>query len=253
MKRIILSLLVLVCIVGTSWSQTSISETFDVKDFDELDLAFEYPEIVRIKVWDQPQVKIEGTVDIQDGEFDEDFELRTRKVGNRFGIESKINNLSKHKRMVVWSDNDDDDDDDDGGRTVVTSDKGVNIYTGSGKSSRFRNGLFISIELEVTIPKDMLVTLDARYGIVEVLESPKSLTVDARYGGVDVMISESQSVELDAKTQWGQIFSNLDIPLEVGGNDMIGKWMKAHAALKRGDNRLSVESQYGNVYLRKNQ
>lgn len=252
MKKILLSIALVILGVSTTLAQTKINETFNVKSFDELTLIFEYPELVQIKVWDGDEVKIEGTVDIQGGALDEDFEIKGSSKNGTFTIQSSIKDLKKKRsNYSVYTHRDDDDDDDDN-TSVTVSSRGTTINVGSRKGGSYRNGINISIELVVTIPQNMKVDLNARYGLVEVLESPETLAVDARYGGVDVRINESESLEFDASTQWGQIFTNLDVPIKMGGDDGMGKWMKARASLKQGNNKLSVESQYGNVYLRKN-
>jgi hypothetical protein len=251
MKTTVNTLVLLVLISTSAWSQTKISETFDVKSFEQLDLFFEYPELVRLQVWDSRQVKIEGTVEINRGEFDEDFEIKTSAANGRFTIESNIKDLKKKEGKYSVNTYSDDDDDDDDGRSVTVSRSGTTINVGSRKSATYSNGIEIAIELVVTVPRDMKVLLEARYGLVEIIQSPKDLEVDARYGGVDVTVSESASLAFDASTQWGQIFSNLDVPFDIGGEDRTGKWMKARASINKGDGRLSIESQYGNVYVRK--
>lgn len=247
MKKILLSIALVVMCTTNSLGQTRINETYDVKSADGLNLIFDYPELVQVKVWDGKEVKIEGTVNIQDGEFDENFEIKASTENNRFTIESTIKDLKKMKGDYARHIYDDEEN-----TSVTISDKGTTINTGSRKKGTYKNGVYVSIELVVTVPRNMNVTLNARYGMVEVLESPETLEVDARYGGVDVVINESQLLEFDASTQWGQIFSNLEIPFKMDGNDSGGRWMKARASLKKGDKRLSVKSQYGNVYLRKN-
>jgi len=250
MKRSILILLALAFTATAAVAQRTLNETYDVKSFTELDLDFEYPQLVRIKVWDKYEVKIEGTVDINAGEYDEDFELRTSNTPSRFKISSNIKNMGRWKGNVVYHHNDDDDDDDK--VTMVSSRNGTTVYTGKKGRKSYRNRVYMDIEITVTIPRDMDVMVDARYGLVEVLECPRELEVEARYGGVDVTVDENTLQELDARTQWGQIYTDLKVPVDVGGNDMIGQWMKAHVALKKGNMRMKVESQYGNVYLRKN-
>ncbi|GAB5524193.1 MAG: hypothetical protein Roseis2KO_20650 [Roseivirga sp.] len=246
MKKILLSIALVVLGTANTLGQTRINKIYDTKSTDELNLIFKYPELVQIRVWDGKEVKIEGMVNIQDGEFDDNFEIKSSTNGDRFTIESTIKNLENmegdYSRQVY----------DDDSTSVTISDKGTRVNLGFRNKRTYKNGVYVSIELVVTVPQDMKVTLDARYGLVEVLESPEILEVDARYGGVDVVINESQLLEFDASTQWGQIFSNLEVPVETDGNDRMGKWMKASASLKKGEKRLSVESQYGNVYLRKN-
>lgn len=244
MKQQLTLLFFCLALVGVQ-AQTSINETFDVKGYTELDLAFKYPKLVTIKVWDRAEVKLEGTVTIKGKGTDEDFEIKTSRDDQRFTIQSRINNLKKYQNIIVSPDNADDEE-----QLIVTSGKGVTML--SGRNNRQTGDIYLSIELVVTVPRKMSVLLNARYGLVEVLQTPNNLEVDARYGGVDVTIDESSSLMLAAKTQWGQIFSNLAVPVEMGGDDMMGKWLKAKASLKSGDNLLDVASQYGNVYLRKN-
>ena len=258
MKKLILSLMVMAITAATAMGQRVINESYDLQSIKKLDLQFEYPQLVKVKVWDKAEVKIEGTVDIQAGAYDDDFELRTSRTGDRFKLESKIKNQNKWRGNIIYHDSDDDDDDDndddddDKGTTMVRSGNGTTVITGSRGKRTVRDGVYIDIELTITIPKNMDVWLDARYGIVEILESPNQLEVDARYGGVDVTVNETTLRELNAQTMWGQIFSDLKIPVKVGGDDMIGEWMKARVSTQKGSQRMKVESEYGNVYLRKN-
>ena len=239
-------ILMLFCLTGvTVQAQTSIDQTFDMAGYSELDLAFKYPKLVTIKVWGRDEVKLEGTVSIKGKLSEEDFEIKTSESGSRFTIESKINGLRKHSNIIVSPDDKEDEE-----QMIVTSGNGVTMM--SGKNNRQTGDVYLAIELVITVPEKMKVLLDARYGLVEVLQSPSSLEVNARYGGVDVTVDESSSLKLAAKTQWGQIFSNLAVPVEMSGDDMIGKWLKARASIKKANSQLEVVSQYGNVYLRKN-
>lgn len=229
-----------------AFAQKQINQTFDASAVKNIDLFFKYPELVKIKVWDKNEVNIKGHVEIHNGEFDDDFELSSQVSGGKLMIESNIKNIDNYKNYQVYTDKDEDGEN----RSVTISKNGTTIST--GKSGRYTNGINISIVLEVTVPRSMAVMLDARYGLVEVLQSTNHLDVEARYGGVDVKVDETESLDLEASTQWGQIFSNLETKVEIGGDDGLGKWMKAHASIKDGSQRLKIESQYGHVYLRKN-
>ena len=212
-----------------AFAQKQIDQTFDASAVKNIDLFFKYPELVKIKVWDKNEVSIKGQVEIHNGEFDDDFELSSKVSGGKLMIESNIKNIDNYKNYQVYTDKDEDGE----SRAITISKNGTTITT--GKSGRYTNGINISIVLEVTVPRNMAVVLDARYGLVEVLQ-----------------VDETESLDLEASTQWGQIFSNLETKVEIGGDDGLGKWMKAHASIKDGSQRLKVESQYGHVYLRKN-
>ncbi|WP_157716308.1 hypothetical protein [Roseivirga echinicomitans] len=246
MKKPILILIMLMLFSVCAFAQKQIDQTFDASSVKNIDLFFKYPELVKIKVWDKNEVNIKGQVEIHNGEFDDDFELSSKVSGGKLMIESNIKNIDNYKSYQVYTDKDEDGE----SRSVTISKNGTTIST--GKSGRYTNGINISIVLEVTVPRSMAVVLDARYGLVEVLQSPKQLDVEARYGGVDVQVDETESLDLEARTQWGQIFSNLETKVKIDEDEGLGKWMKAHASIKSGGQRLKVESQYGHVYLRKN-
>uniref|UniRef100_UPI0040472C9C hypothetical protein n=1 Tax=Roseivirga sp. TaxID=1964215 RepID=UPI0040472C9C len=244
MKKQLITLLVLLSISSTAQAQKQINETFDAKNIDQINLFFTYPELVKIRVWDKEEVNIKGVVDIHNGQQDDDFKLSSKTSGTRLTIESNINDINKYRSFTVSS------NDDDSGNTITISKKGMTVS--SGKRGYYSNGINISIVLEVTVPRSMALLIDAKYGLVEVLESPKHLDVEAKYGGIDVTINENNPLTFEAETQWGQIYSNLKSRIEMNGDLGIGKWMRAHVSIKEGDQRLNFKSQYGNVYLRSN-
>lgn len=249
MKRSIIIILLFAVVVLTANAQKKISETFNASSVQNIDLFFEYPQIVKIQVWDGDQVKIEGSIEIHTGEFNDDFKLNSQTKGNTLSIRSKIENMDRYRNFTVY--HDDDDDDNKGEKKSVTvSNNGTTINIGKGKNRNY-NGFNIDIELVVTVPKNMVVNLEARYGLVEVLSSPQQMEVEAKYGGVDVSIGETGQLELEASTQWGQIYSNLQSSIKIDGDDAVGKWMKARLQSQNAKQMLRVESQYGNVYLRK--
>ncbi|MFT6827730.1 MAG: hypothetical protein ACI9Z3_000818 [Roseivirga sp.] len=243
MKKQLIVLLMLLSIASIGQAQTQINETFDAKNIDQIDLFFTYPELVKIKVWDKEEVNIKGIVDIHNGEHDDDFKLSSKTNGNRLSIESAIKNIGKYRSFNVYSD-------DDKENTIVISKKGMTVS--SGKKGYYSSGVNVSIVLEVTVPRSMTVMIDAKYGLVEVLESPKSMDIEARYGGIDVVINESDPIAFKAETQWGQIYSDLKSNIYMNGDPGMGKWIKPSASIKSGDQRLNLKSQYGNVYLRSN-
>lgn len=245
MKKQLIMLLVLLSLSSIAQAQTQINETFDAKNIDQIDLFFTYPELVKIRVWDKEEVNIKGVVDIHNGQHNDDFKLSTKTSGNRLTIESEIQDINKYKSFTVSS-----NDDDDSGNTIILSKKGMTVS--SGKKGYYSNGINISIVLEVTVPRSMAVMIDAKYGLVEVLESPKNMEVEAMYGGIDVTINENNPIAFKAETQWGQIYSDLKSKIDMNGDFGMGKWIKATASIKSGDQRLNLKSQYGNVYLRAN-
>jgi hypothetical protein len=109
-------------------------------------------------------------------------------------------------------------------------------------------GVDMDILLEVKVPKNTEVKLESVYGMVEVKNYSGPLTVEATYGGVDVTVLEKTMGELIAETNYGQIYSNLD--LKFSGTEFEN--FHTYVTAKPGNGpKYSFESKYGNVYLRK--
>lgn len=251
MKSTILSIIGLCLISLTSFGQEEVvTESFPVKKSDKITLDFKYPELVQIKTWDKDEVQIKSTLYINSGQDNDSFELSTERERGALRIKSKIKNLDKFKNNSYYIGRSDDDDDDDDG-DVIISKNGTNITIGNGGKRRY-NGVRVSVILEVTVPKGAELTVDAQYGMVEVIDLPNSIDVEAKYGGADISLTESTIESLWAATSWGQIYANLSRKMDIGGNDMPGKEMTARIQNGRGSKSIRVDSEYGNVFLRKN-
>jgi hypothetical protein len=76
------------------------------------------------------------------------------------------------------------------------------------------------------------------------------LKVDATYGGIDAAVAEKTTGELTAKTNYGQIYSNLEV--KFGGPEMREENFHTFVSAKPGTGpSYAFDSKYGNVYLRK--
>jgi hypothetical protein len=106
----------------------------------------------------------------------------------------------------------------------------------------------MDIVLEIKVPKGMETAVESVYGFVEVKNFTAPLSVVATYGGVDAALQEKLVGEISAETDYGQIYTNLDIKLT--GSEF--KDFHTQVSAKPGTGpRYSFESKYGNVYIRK--
>ena len=112
------------------------------------------------------------------------------------------------------------------------------------------NGVDMDIVIEIKIPRNFETRVESVYGMVEVKDFVGPLTVDATYGGVDAALLEKTTGELIAETNYGEIYTNLDIKFGGGQNRM--EDFHTYVSAKPGAGpRYDFESKYGNVYLRK--
>lgn len=247
MKSTILTLIGLCMLTFTFYGQEEVvTKSFPVKKSDKVTLEFKYPELVQIKTWDKNEVQIKSTVFINDGKDNDSFELNSETNRDGITITSQIKDIDKFKNgnYYVGGRNDDDGD-------VTISKNGQSITVGSGRGGRY-DGVRISVVLEIMVPKEAELSVNAQFGLVEVIDLPKTISVEAKFGGADITLLESSIESLWAATSWGQIYANLSQKMRIGGNDMPGKEMTARIKEGIGNKSIKVDSEFGNVFLRKN-
>jgi hypothetical protein len=113
-------------------------------------------------------------------------------------------------------------------------------------------GADMDIKLEIKVPRNVETRIESVYGMVEISNFAGPLTVEATYGGVDVAVAERSTGEIVAETNYGEIYSNLEV--KFSGEPNRNKDFHTYVTAKPGSGpSYSFESKYGNVYLRKAQ
>lgn len=236
------SVILLTLLTGVLLAQTPVNKTYPVTAGQKISFRFDYPELVKISTWDKNEISIVGSVSINQGESDDAFELLQSNLGNVIYIENKINNLKNlPKRITVNRGNE---------KLTFKSEEDFRKYckeTGSDFNVKSW-GVDMDILLEIKVPRNIETKLECVYGLAEVKNFSGPLSVEATYGGVDVSVQEKATGELTAETNYGQIYSNLD--LKFTGSEF--KDFHTVVSAKPGNGpKYSFESKYGNVYLRK--
>ncbi|MDB4448044.1 hypothetical protein N9223_00820 [bacterium] len=237
MKSTILTLIGL-CLVtlAVNGQEEVVTKSFSVKESDKITLEFKYPELVQIKTWDKNEVQIKATLYINDGKDNDSFELTSEANRDGLMISSEIKGINKFKNTSYYIGRDSDDEDNE---DVMITRNGTSLTIGNGKPGS-HNGVRISVVLEVTVPQNADLSVDAQYGMVEVIDLPKILSIQAKYGGADITLAEASVESLWAATSWGQIYANLSQEMTIGGNDMLGKEMTAR--IEGGSGKKSTQN-----------
>ncbi|MEX1240734.1 MAG: hypothetical protein WEB30_13495 [Cyclobacteriaceae bacterium] len=226
------------------YAQTAINQTIPVRAGQTVQMKFDYPELIRVTTWDGNAISIQGSVNINGGENDDAFVLENTTAGNVVKIQSEIRDMKNLPRRITI---------DRGGQQIMFRDKAEfqKYQAEHGKSYNSVSwGPDIDIELEIKVPRDMATHIRAVYGMVEVRNFSGPLTVDATYGGVDASLAERSIGELTAETNFGNIYTNLD--LKFTDEEMKSRDFHTFVSVKPGSGpKYSFESKYGNVYLRK--
>lgn len=244
MKSKLLLLIVALATPVKEYAQTVVNKSVPVQSGQTIVMHFDYPELIRVTTWDKNEISIQGSVSINGGENDDAFILENTTSGNTIRINSEIRDLKKLPQRITINHN---------GQKIMFRDKAeFNKYQAEhGRNYNTMSwGPEINIELEIKVPRNTETDITSVYGMVEVKNFTGPLTVDATYGGVDAALSERSVGELSAETNFGQIYSNLDIKL--GGDQFKDKDFYTFVSAKPGSGpKYSFESKFGNVYLRK--
>lgn len=240
------NILILLVFVATGVvAQTTINKTIPVKAGQQLRLNFDYPDMVRLSTWDKNEISIQGKVSINGGESDDAFVLDIDAGGTTIYIKNEIRNMDDipHRITIVR----------DGVKTVFKNEAEWKKYkkeNGKGNFQMMNNGVDMDIELDIKVPVNMQTAAISVYGMVEVSEFKAPLRVESTYGGVDAALTESAIGELIAETNYGHIYSDLNVKFD---NDRYrDEDFHMYVSAKPGNGpSYRFESPYGNVYLRK--
>jgi len=232
-------------LIGTGLAaQTPINKSIPVQSGQKIDMHFDYPELIRVSTWEKNEISIQGSVSINGGENDDAFELITSNTGNMVSVRNEIHNLkSLPQRITITR---------DGQKIVFKSKADYKKYADqNGKDyNMMSSGVDMDIHLEIKVPRNVETRVESVYGMVEVREFTGPLTVEATYGGVDAALAERSTGELIAETNYGHIYTNLE--LKFSSDNVQEKDFHTFVSAKPGSGpRYSFESKYGNVYLRK--
>lgn len=225
-------------------AQTPVNKSIPVQPGQKIEMHFDYPQLIRVSTWEKNEISIQGSVSINGGESDDAFELITSTSANTVNVRNEIHNLKNLPQRVTITR--------DGQKIVFKSKADYKKYADqNGKEYNMMTcGVDMDIHLEIKVPRNVETRVESVYGMVEVREFTGPLTVEATYGGVDAALPERSTGELIAETNYGQIYTNLE--LKFSSDNVQEKDFHTFVSAKPGSGpRYSFESKYGNVYLRK--
>jgi hypothetical protein len=243
MKNKILIVVILLVCPAIVFAQTQLNKSIPFKQGQTIRMHFDYPELIRVSTYEGSDVIVQGTVSINGGENDDAFILENTVNGNTININAYIKDLKRlPQRVTIVRD----------GQKVMLRDKEelkkYQAEHGQGYN-QMSFGPDIEIVLEIKVPKNAETRVESVYGMVEVKNFAGPLTVESTYGGVDASLAERSVGEITAETNYGEIYTNFDV--KFGGNGTEKDFHTFVSAKPGSGPRYTLESKYGNVYIRK--
>jgi hypothetical protein len=239
------TLLTLLCciIITAATAQTKVSKSYPVKPGQKIQLDFDYPKVIRISTWDKNEVSIEALVDINQGDNDTAFVIYNTNEGNELSIRNEIKNMKNLPRLYTVTQG--------GQKTVFRSKEDYREFiakTGNQAGRNTSEGVDMQITMEIKVPANTQMNVNAKYGMVELVNFHGPANINAVYGGIDATIEPSGVGKLNAITKYGQIFTNLD--LKLTDKEDRNFFTSITAEPGKGPEYI-LNSSYGKIYLRK--
>ena len=228
----------------TGYAQTQINKSIPIQSGQRILMRFDFPELIKVSTWDKNEISIQGSVSINNGENDDAFELQTSTSGNTVSIRNEIKNMKSlpHRYTVV-----------DGSQKVVFKNREEfeKYQAEHGRGfDMVSSGIDMDILLEIKVPRNVQTDVESVHGMVEITDFSGPLHVEAIHGGVDAALVEKATGQIIAETNFGDIYTNLDV--KFGSTKSSDRDFHTFVSAKPGTGPdYTFESKFGNVYIRK--
>lgn len=223
-------------------AQTILNKSYPVKEGQCIDLKFDYPQNIVVSSWDKNEVSIQASVTINNGTGDSLFVLEEGDNKECISIRNKkmnFNQLSSSYTLVTKDQ-----------VKTFSNKEALKDYTQHNNLSNpaITSENNLEIRLEIKVPASVFVNLKSVYGMVELKDFSSPAKIKAMYGGIDASLSEGRTGALSVESNFGEIYSNLSLNIT---DKKEGNFHTVIKAKMGTGSSLSLESSYGNIYLRK--
>ena len=271
MKTLLTTLCAVLFFNFASAQERKVNERFSTNsNLQEIFIDSEYGsiEIVSAPV---NEVKIEGTVSINIGRSNDAYTIQGKQEGNTFVIKTELDEEGLEELIILRKK--------DGSKKIILKDNGNTIYISGDEDENneyqsMNHGYDVEIDLVVTVPQDKNVRVKSLFGSIKARNLNKEIDIKCTYGGaelvqdridrgqnidvistynhVDVSMGANSKIDLKLRTDYGKIFSNHNIKVDLSqNNDSPPHGDQVKVKLNGGGPNVNLESKYSNVYFRK--
>lgn len=246
------TLIILMLIVQNYWTiaQSTIEQDIDVAKNQRIILEFDEASIVHVSEWDEQYIHLSATVSINDDTQNEAYKVHLDSDNDLIVLSGLIQDKEKIPQVIRIKKGDEvftfqtDDWDDPSIKDFYKQhgDKGIQWKS---------HGLMWHIDITINVPKNKTVTINSKHGIIELANLSGEIQANSIHGGIDLTINENARSEIDARTKWGTIYSN--IKLNINENlSSDNEWNHIVGATSGNQPKSSfnLESKHANIYLR---
>ncbi len=230
-------------------AQNNIEKTIATRANQKVIMNFKYPKLITYKLWDQNQIKIEAFVEINLGRNNEAFDITMEEKDGNIYINSEIKDYDKLPRNVIVKLGDREYMFEGAGWDNPELQKFLDENKGE-KISWISNGVNTNVKLNISIPRNIVLDVEARHGLIEFQDMPTNVSAASRHGGIDISVPTSSQYNFELNTRHGEVFTNLNLDVTNDPDYRSHKWTMVVAKYNGGGPKAYFESRHGNIYLR---
>jgi len=233
LKKILYSLMILVFVSGGIYAQRNVKLQESINKGQKLFIELTIADDIKVRNWSGNEVKINGTVNIDNNKYNDEFEFVVERSSGKLIIETNYKDLNK----------------------LIRKDKEKD------------KGYEMKCNFEVLIPENITIGLstvngnidmDGDYGNVMLNSVSGNVELTGNYldvdmnsvsGEVDITVSSNIKADFQITTVTGDVFSDLDFEKPKSK-----KWMVGHninESYNGGGKDIKLVTVTGDLYVRK--
>lgn len=224
MKQI-LSIVLVLFYSFTIQAQKTVKENFKPAASQSITLHLKFAEEIKLLQWDKNEIGITATVEIDKGEGNDAYSLKTSSNGNSFEVKDDYGNYFETRKNK---------------NTSIEINYVIYVPQNASLTIKSISGNLVAESYQGKLKTDLVS------GNVDIKKYQGSLDLKTVSGNLDIVINKA---EVDAKTVTGTIYSNIDISSEDKLNRGVGSHIKG--LVNNGKELLRLETVSGNIYMRK--
>jgi len=238
MKR---TVLMLVCgLVLTTISAQKVIEKNIKPSSDAVEVEFKFAEDINIKTWDKNEVYLKAEVSINDGEYDEYFDIEVENTGSVLSIDSTYGDLFKKQRN--WRKNKDGDDNCNCCSTDI--DAVITLYV--PKTARLRVKSISGNVTSETYQGNL--NIDIISGDINIKDYEGDFTLKTISGNIDINVAKTK---VQAQTVTGTIYADDKLSFNRNSSDNPWGGSKVNGTVDNAQSTLKLTTVSGSIFLRK--
>lgn len=227
--------------------QSSINKSIEVKKGQGVHVSIDDAQLINVRSWNENYMEITASIQINNGKNNDSYTMEVYEKAGRVHVDGIIRNKDKLPKMIqmkkgdqVYSFNTDDS----------KSPEIMKFYEEYGREGILwtSHGVMWEINYEIKIPSSVELNINSKFAMIDIENYEGNVQANSKHGGVDYALDSNKKMDFNLKSDWGEIFTNLDLNFNTGHKR---DEREVTCSLNGGGGPLAIlESKHGNIYLR---